>query len=253
MTYVITFCQNLLYLRVWASDIWRGIGQLTHCFASYLLTPIVHQYNGLQPMLFDLSLTNKNTLIDISEPAMWHEYWSEDVFVQQLSLQHLNMDLRYNKNALAELNDCTRGLNVVTFTTLLHLGPKSITSRTLLHLDPNVIPFKTLLLLGQLLHFGFQQATQTIEANFSHLTSTFHRYEQEIKVRSTRHNSSLICLRTWPKETFQKRCASWIHMMTNIVVDKSTWHAQPLSIGWLFSLDYIMVEISDVWFFKVYS
>ena len=41
--------------------------------------------------------------------------------------------------------------------------------------------------------------------------------------------------------------------MTNIVVDKSTWHAQPLSIGWLFSLDYIMVEISDVWFSKVYS
>ena len=147
---------------------------------------------GLQPMLFDLSLTNKNTLIDISEPAMWHEYWSEDVFVQQLSLQHLNMDLRYNNNALAELNDCTRGLNVVTFTTLLHLGPKSTTSRTLLHLDPNVIPFRTLLLLG-------------------HLTSIFHRYEQEIKVRSTRHNSSLICLRTWPKETFQKRYASWIH------------------------------------------
>ena len=204
-------------------------------------------------MLFELSLTNKNTLIDISEPAMWHEYWSEDIFVQQLSLQHLNMDLRYDNNALAELNDCTRGLNVVTFTTLLHLGPKSITSRTLLHLDPNVIPFRTLLLLENLLHLVLQQATQTIEANFSHLKSTFHRYEQEIKVRSTRHNSSLICLRTWPKETFQKRCASWIHMMTNIVVDKSTWHAQPLSIGWLFSLDYIMVEISDVWFSKVYS
>ena len=114
--------------------------------------------------------------------------------MQQLSLQHLNMDLRYNNNALVELNDCTRGLNVVT--TLLHFGPKSITSRTLLHLDPNVIPFRTLLLLGQLLHLGFQQAMQTIEANFSHLTSTFHRYEQEIKVRSTRHNSSLICLRT---------------------------------------------------------
>ena len=87
--------------------------------------------------------------------------------MQQLSLQHLNMDLRYNKNALAELNDCTRGLNVVTFTTLLHLGPKSITSRTLLHLDPNVIPFRTLLLLGNLLHLVLQQATQTIEANFS--------------------------------------------------------------------------------------
>ena len=116
--------------------------------------------------------------------------------MQQLSLQHLNMDLRYNNNALAELNDCTRGLNVVTFATLLHLGPKSITSRTLLHLDPNVIPFRTLLLLGQLLHLGFQQATQTIEANFSHLTSTFHRYEQEIKVRSKRQKSSLICLRT---------------------------------------------------------
>ena len=84
--------------------------------------------------------------------------------MQQLSLQHLNMDLRYNNNALAELNDCTRGLILhftfyilhftFSFTTLLHLGPKSITSRTLLHLDPNVIPFRTLLLLGQLLHLG---------------------------------------------------------------------------------------------------
>ena len=31
---------------------------------------IVHQYYGLQPMLLDVSLANKNMLIDISEPAM---------------------------------------------------------------------------------------------------------------------------------------------------------------------------------------
>ena len=31
---------------------------------------IVHQHNGLQPMLFDFSVANKKTLIDISEPAM---------------------------------------------------------------------------------------------------------------------------------------------------------------------------------------
>ena len=40
--------------------------------------------------------------------------------MQQLSLQHLNMDVRYNKIALAELYDCMGGLfhlglNVITF------------------------------------------------------------------------------------------------------------------------------------------
>ena len=34
--YVITFFQNLLYLKVWASYIWRGIGQRTHCFAAVI-------------------------------------------------------------------------------------------------------------------------------------------------------------------------------------------------------------------------
>ena len=47
-------------------------------------------------MLLDLSPSNKKTLNDISEPAMWHEYWSEGFLVQQLSLKHLNMDVRYN-------------------------------------------------------------------------------------------------------------------------------------------------------------
>ena len=32
--------------------------------------PIVHQYNGLQPVLVDLSPENEKTLIDISEPAI---------------------------------------------------------------------------------------------------------------------------------------------------------------------------------------
>ena len=47
--------------------------------------------------------------------------------VQQLSLQHLNADVRYNNNALKEYNDCIGGLlhlglNVFKLTTLLHLG-----------------------------------------------------------------------------------------------------------------------------------
>ena len=56
---------------------------------------IVYQYNGLQPMFLDLSLANKKTLININEPAMLHEHWLEDFLVQQLSLQHLNIDVRY--------------------------------------------------------------------------------------------------------------------------------------------------------------
>ena len=68
--------------------------------------------------------------------------------MQQLSLQHLKVDVRRNNNALKELNDCIRGL--------LHLGPNVITFRTLLHLGPNVITFRTLLHLGQLLHLGLQ-------------------------------------------------------------------------------------------------
>ena len=70
-------------------------------------------------------------------------------FVQQLSLQHLNGDVRRNNNALKELNDCIGGL--------LHLGLNIITFRTLLHLEPNVIRFRTLFHLEQLLDLGLQQ------------------------------------------------------------------------------------------------
>ena len=52
---------------------------------------------------------NEKTLINISEPAICHECWS-DSLVQQLSLKHLNADSRYNNNALAQFNDCIRGL-----------------------------------------------------------------------------------------------------------------------------------------------
>ena len=52
--------------------------------------------------------------IDTNEPAICHEYWSEDSMVQQLSLKHLNVNVRYNNNAPAPLNDCIEGL--------LHLG-----------------------------------------------------------------------------------------------------------------------------------
>ena len=56
-------------------------------------------------MLLFLSMVDEKKLIDISEPAMWHEYWSEEFPVQQLSLWHLNV----------ELNDCIGSL--------LRLGP----------------------------------------------------------------------------------------------------------------------------------
>ena len=62
-------------------------------------------------------------------------YTGQRFFAQQLSLQHLNVNVRRNNNALKELNDCIGGL--------LHLGPDFITFRTLLH-------------LGQLLHLGLQ-------------------------------------------------------------------------------------------------
>ena len=51
-------------------------------------------------MLLDLSLANKKMLIDISEPAMWHEYWSEDCLMQQLPLKHLNVDVCYNNGPI---------------------------------------------------------------------------------------------------------------------------------------------------------
>ena len=87
---VITFFQNLLYLRVWANDIWRGIGQCTHCFTSCYLMPIVHQNNSLQPVLLYSSLANKKTLIDITEPAILHEYGSGDFWFNSC---HFNISM----------------------------------------------------------------------------------------------------------------------------------------------------------------
>ena len=63
--------------------------------------------------------------------------------MQQLSLQHLNADARYNNNTLKEFNDCTGGL---------------------LHLGPNVLTFRTLLHLGQLLHLGRQQCAHQVHS-----------------------------------------------------------------------------------------
>ena len=57
--------------------------------------------------------------------------------LQQLSLQHRNVDVRHNNNAPKELNDFIGGL--------LHLGLNVITFRTLLHLGPNVITFRTVI------------------------------------------------------------------------------------------------------------
>ena len=82
---------------------------------------IFHQHNGLRAMLLDLCLANKKTLIDISEPVMTCILVS-GILVQQLTLQHLNVDVRHNNNALKEINDCIGGL--------LHLGLNVITFRT---------------------------------------------------------------------------------------------------------------------------
>ena len=62
--------------------------------------------------------------------------------MQQLSLQHLNADVRYYNNALKEFYDCIGGL---------------------FYLGLNVITFKTLLHLEQLLHLGLQHR---LPANF---------------------------------------------------------------------------------------
>ena len=63
--------------------------------------------------------------------------------MQQLSLQHLIVDVRHNNNALKELNDC--------IVSLLDLGPNAITFKTLLH-------------LGKLLHLGPQQKSSFLAA-----------------------------------------------------------------------------------------
>ena len=47
-------------------------------------------------------------------------YWSADFLMQQLSLQRLNADVRYNNNALKEFYDCIGGL--LHLGQLLHLG-----------------------------------------------------------------------------------------------------------------------------------
>ena len=76
--------------------------------------------------------------------------------MQQLSLQHLDADVRCNNNALKEYDDCIGGL--------LHLGLSVITLRTLLHLGRNMITFRTLLHLGQLLHLGLQQCAHQVHS-----------------------------------------------------------------------------------------
>ena len=54
------------------------------------------------------------------------------------------------------------------------------------------------------------------------LTRTSHRNEMELNVWSTKRSSSPLRLRICQNETFKKRYASWIHMIANIVVNKST-------------------------------
>ena len=75
--------------------------------------------------------------------------------MQQLSLQHLNVDVRYNNNALAQLNNYIGGLS---------------------QLGPNVITFRTLLHLGQLLHLGLQHTSQSSWLSFTLASdSLFHQ------------------------------------------------------------------------------
>ena len=62
-------------------------------------------------------------------------------------------------------------------------------------LDENRKTYESLLFILIFVFGLFKKATQTTEANFSHLTSTSHRNEMEMTVRSTRRNSSPIYLR----------------------------------------------------------
>ena len=55
------------------------------------------------------------------------------------------MDVHYNKNTPAELNNCIGGL---------------------LHLGPNIITFRTLLHLGQLLHLSLQHHPLSVKYGF---------------------------------------------------------------------------------------
>ena len=64
-------------------------------------------YNRMNCLNVLKNAVYKYTLTDISVPAIYHEYWSEDFLVQQLSLQHLNVNARFNNNAPAQLNDST--------------------------------------------------------------------------------------------------------------------------------------------------
>ena len=54
-------------LSQWYLERYRSVYSL---LASCHLMLIVYQYNGLQPMLLDLSLANKKTLIHTNEPAI---------------------------------------------------------------------------------------------------------------------------------------------------------------------------------------
>ena len=72
---------------------------------------------------FSGAKVNRKTLIDMSEPAICYEYWSEDSLMQQLLLKHLNVNVRCNNNVLAQLDNCIEGL--------LRLEPNVITYRTL--------------------------------------------------------------------------------------------------------------------------
>ena len=76
--------QNLLHRRVRANDIKRGIGQRSHCFD-------VCQFDAKSTSVYIRfvanacrfsSLANKKTLNNISEPAIYHEFWSGDSLMQ---------------------------------------------------------------------------------------------------------------------------------------------------------------------------
>ena len=91
-----------------------------------------------------LCLASKRTPIDISEPVVWHVYWSA---VFRCNSCHFNISRwrRHINNALKELKDCIRGL--------LHLGPNVITFRTVITFRPSTSFTKSL--LNKFIHFAY--------------------------------------------------------------------------------------------------
>ena len=136
-------------------------------------------------MLLDVSLANKKTLIDISEPAMWHEYWWEDCLLQQLLLSRPLQQ------------QCIGGVK------RLHWSLIKFRANCLLHLGINVITFRTSFHLGQSLYLGLQ-----------HLSLSFWVYFRCLGRSST--DQSLFCILRHPSTLLFFNFSCPVHQIVTI-------------------------------------